>query len=308
MPQLVVTQGIDQGKVFELDHDTTFVGRSRRNDIQITDPLVSGKHFKVFRIGSKFFVEDLKSTNGTRVNSRRLESGEGFELEEGDSIRLGRTILRVQALPVSALIAPAGAAQGKPASEPAQEEMAEPDRRRASDQSMRLIQSVSKLLQQSFNLQSFCSKVLELVLESLPRIDTAALVYLDPLVKRGLENRTIVSQTRPELRDRPGNRIQESLIDRMLEVRKTIQVLDAPASSEDVPSDRKSNRIRSAFCIPLISDSVLRGGLYVHSIRNPHGFRKEDLVILNVLSASLAVAFEKSLLSRRPRGPLRVPR
>ena len=279
-----------------------------KNDIRLKDPKVSGKHFKVFRIGSKFFAEDLKSTNGTRVNDQRLEPGEGFELAEGDEIRLGRSVLRVETLPAAGLIAPSTAAQKRSAADPARKDVAGPERRRASDESLRLIQSVSKLLKQSFNLQGFCKKVLELVLERLPRVDTAALVYLDPRIQRGLENRTIVIYSRPEFRNRPGNRIHEAIIDHMLEVRKTVKVLDAPSEPKDTPSGEDNLQIRSALCIPLISDSVLRGGLYVHSTRNPYGFRKNDVMILNTLSASLAMAFEKSLMSRRPKGPLQVSR
>lgn len=303
MPRFVVTHGADKGNIFTFEHDITFVGRSRRNDIKLTDPKVSGKHFKVFRIGRKFFVEDLRSTNGTLVNGQRVEAGEGFELGEGDRIRLGRTVLRIESLPAPDLIPPATALE-RNENFPAPETESDPNRRQESDHGLRLIQDVTRLFKQSFNFHSFCRKVLDFILESLPRIDTAALVYLHPATQNRLENKTIVLQSRPEFKNLPGNVVDEKIIDRMLQAREPVQVLNAARDREDQPEDDVTLQVRSVLCIPLISDSVLRGALYVHSTTNPCGFRKEDVTALNTLSVSLAVAFEKAMLSRRPRGPL----
>ena len=99
MPRLVVIQGLEKGKIFELSNGNTFLGRSSKNDIRLLDKSVSNRHLKVFHIGRKYFVEDLKSTNGTRINDVRVESGEGFEISEGDLIRLGRTLIRIEGLP-----------------------------------------------------------------------------------------------------------------------------------------------------------------------------------------------------------------
>lgn len=308
MPRFVITQGSNQGKAFELTNGTTFIGRSLRNDISLADKSVSNRHLKVFRIGRKFFVEDLKSTNGTRINDERLESGEGFEVEEGDLIRLGRIVLRIEALPeLSAIESSAGSWSHKADSPPPPGE-AEADRRRLQDHGFHLIENVSRLLRQSFNLHGFCRKVLEYILESLPRIDTAALVYLDPFKPTRLENKTVVMQSRPDLGPVHANAVSERIIDRVLERSKTIRVLNAACEySGDLPASTDKLRIQSVLCIPLISNSVIRGALYVHSTRSPCGFRTEDLSTLNTLSVSLAVAFEKTLLAARPRRPLPAP-
>ncbi len=100
MPQLVVVEGVDSGRAFELLERSTFVGRSPRNDVKLTDRTVSNRHLKLYCVGSRYFVEDLKSTNGTFVNAVKLEAGEGFGLGEGDLLRLGRTRLIIRGLPV----------------------------------------------------------------------------------------------------------------------------------------------------------------------------------------------------------------
>lgn len=48
-----IINGPMEGRCFELDGDTTFVGRSFDNDIQINEQSVSIKHAKTIRKGNK---------------------------------------------------------------------------------------------------------------------------------------------------------------------------------------------------------------------------------------------------------------
>ena len=45
---------------------------------------------------AQLFVEDLNSTNGTRINGYRLDSGRAYHLRNGDELELGRLRLIVQ--------------------------------------------------------------------------------------------------------------------------------------------------------------------------------------------------------------------
>lgn len=63
------------------------------NDIVLDSVDASRTHCKLTREGNAWFVEDLKSTNGTRVNGRKVTK---FELEDGDEIQVGT--LRIQFL------------------------------------------------------------------------------------------------------------------------------------------------------------------------------------------------------------------
>lgn len=62
-----------------------FIGRSRQNDVVLDDPRVSRKHAKVFFDSGKWFLEDLKSDNGTRYKEEKIQrvsilSGEPFHI------------------------------------------------------------------------------------------------------------------------------------------------------------------------------------------------------------------------------------
>lgn len=78
----------DDGRSYQLNLQVTTIGKSGRNDIQITtDPTVSREHAKILEQNGRFRITDLGSTNGTRVNGRRVQAP--LLLEPDDVIELG---------------------------------------------------------------------------------------------------------------------------------------------------------------------------------------------------------------------------
>ena len=57
----------------ELERDSFTLGRKPDNDLSIEDHTVSSRHAKIIRVQSVYFLEDLKSTNGTAVNGQAIE-------------------------------------------------------------------------------------------------------------------------------------------------------------------------------------------------------------------------------------------
>jgi hypothetical protein len=50
---------------------------------------VSRKHCRIFKQGDQFFVEDLQSTNGTRLNGQFIPPNQPHPLNDGDVLELG---------------------------------------------------------------------------------------------------------------------------------------------------------------------------------------------------------------------------
>ena len=99
MAKLVLLKDAQKVHTYDLGRDILFMGRSCKNDIQIQDRTVSRRQVKLFTIGKKIFLEDLRSTNGTLVNGELLPPGESFELREGDTITIGKTVFRLTDAP-----------------------------------------------------------------------------------------------------------------------------------------------------------------------------------------------------------------
>jgi signal transduction histidine kinase len=92
VPSLFVIQGRNRGARFELPPTAAAVsiGREAGNMIQLDDHEISRRHAEIRRVGDALVVGDLKSSNGTFVNDVRVERS---ELDSGDRIRVGRTLL-----------------------------------------------------------------------------------------------------------------------------------------------------------------------------------------------------------------------
>jgi predicted component of type VI protein secretion system len=75
------------GKTCPVPSKGAVLGRSREADIQVDDPNVSRKHAEVRPSGASWTVRDLGSTNGVKVNGRRIQGAQS--LRAGDTITLG---------------------------------------------------------------------------------------------------------------------------------------------------------------------------------------------------------------------------
>lgn len=86
MPVLIGMSGSIVGIVFDLSEDEVSIGRLEDNLIVLDDPSVSGNHALLSRQSNVWLLEDLKSTNGTRVNGQPI--GETV-LQERDEVQFG---------------------------------------------------------------------------------------------------------------------------------------------------------------------------------------------------------------------------
>lgn len=76
-----------------VDADTV-IGRGEGCEVRLDDAAVSRRHARLFRVGSEWFVEDLRSQNGTFVDSELLQAPR--LLRDGARLQVGRgTVFRV---------------------------------------------------------------------------------------------------------------------------------------------------------------------------------------------------------------------
>lgn len=82
---------------FLLDKPQINIGRGEDNDIALDDPLVSSRHAVVTIMASAYTgatsitLQDLNSTNGTRVNGKTTHQ---TQLKQGDIVQIGRSVFR----------------------------------------------------------------------------------------------------------------------------------------------------------------------------------------------------------------------
>ena len=72
------------------------VGRSQENEVVLNDTFVSTQHARLSWNGRGWIVEDLGSTNGTRVNGKPVKKI--MPVKPGDTLEFGRVKGRLVAL------------------------------------------------------------------------------------------------------------------------------------------------------------------------------------------------------------------
>jgi hypothetical protein len=91
-PVLTITRGPGTGELFELSRATAVsIGRARANDIVLKDISISSQHCRIRPEDGGFVLHDLKSTNGTFVNDKRVSR---HPLADGDLVQVGETVMQ----------------------------------------------------------------------------------------------------------------------------------------------------------------------------------------------------------------------
>ena len=87
-----VLRGFYEDLEVPVDQDWMVIGRGRSADMVIAEATISRAHAAIGYDKDGFFMQDLGSTNGTRVNGKREAR---IALSDGDELRLGKLRLRI---------------------------------------------------------------------------------------------------------------------------------------------------------------------------------------------------------------------
>lgn len=87
VPKLIILTEQFRGVIFALTRKEYVLGRADEQDICIRDSTVSKNHCRLIEDGNTYTVEDLGSTNGTRINNALISSRTA--LQDGDYLQVG---------------------------------------------------------------------------------------------------------------------------------------------------------------------------------------------------------------------------
>jgi pSer/pThr/pTyr-binding forkhead associated (FHA) protein len=88
--KIVIANGGFDGMEYVLNEEETLIGRNPTTDITLLDENISREHALILfdADSDAYTIEDLQSTNGTKVNGKGVRS---HELNSGDEIQVGST-------------------------------------------------------------------------------------------------------------------------------------------------------------------------------------------------------------------------
>ena len=295
MTTLYIIDGHDKRQTIEFGGDSLLLGRSPDSDIQIKDHFVSRKHLRISRKGSRIFIKDLNSRNGTFVNGEPINPGIEVELPEGVPVVMGMTVLcfgKGCAEEIQGFLGSIDVA----GLEPEEMEGLAEDRPLTAQKNMELMIRVSDLLTRSTDIRETLKEILNCIFELLVRIDRAAIILLD---SEKAKIKEVIYRMREGVDDQ---RFSTEVLEHVIQLKEAFMISDADTQQgEDVPDTLKLLNIKSVMCVPLLNRAKLVGVLYVDSIRKPYGFREEDLHLLSAVSSPVALAIENTLFAVKER-------
>ena len=297
MIKIYIMNGPDKGRYLAFDENVVRVGRSPRNDLALKDKTISRSHMRISRKGRKYYIEDLKSKNGTRIKGESIGRGVVLEVEEGLPIALGRTLISVGEPYSGDILRALDSIDLFKEVEEATTSMV--DRPMTAKNNFDLVLKVSNVLMESLNIHDILRRILNYILDLLKRIDRGVIILINEETGKVLDVVSIFKQDK----DDTITMYSRTVVDRVLKERRAVIMLDTMGEEKtDLSDSIEIQNIRSILCIPLISRSHVMGVLYVDSVNRPHGFRNEDLSLLTALSSPAAIAIENAMLNSRELG------
>jgi len=92
MPKLSIISGLNTGESFDLKGRETLLGRHPQCQVVLRDSTVSRRHARITKDGNHYYVDDMGSQHGTRVNGEPIRFP--CRLMDGDEIQLSQVRLK----------------------------------------------------------------------------------------------------------------------------------------------------------------------------------------------------------------------
>lgn len=309
MASLFVIQGRDQGKRFDLTQDNLGLGRDAANPIQLHDSEVSRRHAEVRRDGHAFTLVDLQSSNGTFVNSQRVDT---HRLASGDRVQIGRTLMLFTGADDQSsaqldnidIVAASRKDESRIVHAVTQQEGSElfevgadsPFLARARS-NLQIMYRTALAVSHTLEIEQLTHRILELIFEWV-ECDRGCIMLVDPEA----DGLTPVSRrTRSGTPEDERIRISQRILDYVMQHKEGVLTSDARDDSRWDPGGSIVNLgVREAICVPLQGRYSVVGVIYIDTYipagrvlqGESNRFSEEHLKLMVAIGHQAALAVE----------------
>jgi adenylate cyclase len=289
------------------------IGRTEGNDLVLNHPSVSRRHARIEPRDERWWIVDLKSTNGIKVNGNIVEES---QLSPGDKILIGSVQLDIKAMPTvdfngdSMFDNPSGTvirrisdfnsefgldvgelqpAAVRPPSHPG---AVEPSVTR--EKIFQVLVQVARSLLEIEDLTTLLDTVMDLVFKYLP-VERGLIILFD-------ENGNPVPRLTKFIEGADPQDIPISRTILKMVAEQQVALMTSNALEDARLLGGKSiaiHGIRSAMCVPLWNKQRVIGAVQVDSPIHIGRFAEEDLDLLTALANFAAVAIERAQLAEK---------
>jgi adenylate cyclase len=291
------------------------IGRTEGNDLVLNHPSVSRKHARVEVRNSAWWIVDLKSTNGVKVNGNLITES---QIAAGDKILVGSVQLDIKSMPSvdfsgdSMFDNPSGtvirrisdfnsefgldlgeaaSAAVRPVSEPG---MRVPEPSVTREKIFQVLVQVARALLESDDLNSLLNTVMDMIFKYLP-VERGLIILFDedgnpvPKLTKFIEG--------ADAQDIP---ISRTILKMVAEQQVALMTSNALEDARLLGGKSIAiHGIRSAMCVPLWNRNRVIGAVQVDSPIHIGRFTEEDLDLITALANFAAVAIERAQLAEK---------
>jgi phosphoserine phosphatase RsbU/P len=322
---LKVVKGSCPGQLIELSDERMVMGRQPTCEIVLDNAAVSRTHAQILHNHGVFYVEDLRSRNGTYLNGQKIAARS--ELHDGDEIKVCEVVLKFyqgrpstselnapgahpaarDTAPFSADDSAAGSQQGMVgqllvdeggdhssiitsldlSSSRLPRIMVRPEAK------LRAVLEISANLARTLALDEVLPKILESLFKIFPQADRGFIVLRDAA-------KNLVVKAMHTRRDDPNERARLSTTILNQAIEKAQAILSADAASDQrfqMSESIVSLQLRSVMCAPLVTQTgEALGAIQIDTRDVGQRFSQDDLDVLGSVAALAAMAVENATL------------
>jgi two-component system NtrC family sensor kinase len=313
MLTLVVIQGPDKGRRFELPGNVPqLIGRSSEA-LPISDNTVSRRHAELTPDKGVWWIRDLESHNGTIVNGAPI--AERRRLSPGDEIRVGETVFRVgdpdhrpAAETVRLMLPHEMDSSVERTLESSEDSMILPaqDPSAAAREHLRVVYKLTSLTTQITDRVKLLESVMDLAFSEL-RPERGFIMLKDDDAEGALRPLVARHRTPPGRGEDPRIQASRTIIQHAVRRAEGLLSSNAMADPRFAPPGGAGGgdsiqrmHIRSAICSPIRFKDRTFGAIYLDSSVAAASFTPEQLALLNAIAlhTGLALAHLESYQQR----------
>ncbi|HLJ11875.1 MAG TPA: SpoIIE family protein phosphatase [Planctomycetaceae bacterium] len=333
MAVLMVVKGSCPGQLVELLGERMVMGRHPSCHIVLDNAAVSRNHAQILESHGTYYLEDLRSRNGTLLNGKKIQGR--TEIRDGDEIRVCEVVLQFfQGLPpesddvpvptpMTLGRAPGGNERGGTISDTDVAELARsgPFSEKMIDESssdsssiitsldltnrgpriavrpeakLRAVMEISQNLARALKTEELLPRILESLFKIFPLADRGFVVIKD--AASGL----LQVQSLRTRREEPLDSAPLSMTILREAIDKARAILSADAASDkrfSLSDSVSSLKIRSVMCAPLVAKAgEPLGAIQIDTRDTSTPFSEDDLEVLASVAAQAALALENAQL------------
>ncbi|PYQ30544.1 MAG: hypothetical protein DMF56_06965 [Acidobacteria bacterium] len=293
------------------------IGRTEGNDLVLNHPSVSRKHARIEIRNGHWWMVDLKSTNGVKVNGNLITES---QLNAGDKILVGSVQLDIKSMPSVEFtgdsmfdnpsgtvirrisdfnsefgldlgeMAEASISAVRPPSEPG----VKPEPSVTREKIFQVLVQVARSLLQTEELQDLLNTVMDMIFKYLP-VERGLIILFDE------EGNPVPRLTKfIEGADAADIPISRTILKMVAEQQVALMTSNALEDARLLGGKSIAiHGIRSAMCVPLWNRQRVIGAVQVDSPIHIGRFTEEDLDLITALANFAAVAIERAQLAEK---------